>query len=765
MNYKTTLFLLALLLIVGGFFWFVADKQPPQPDADHPGGTRLLPDLEPEHVNAVTLDRGRGDEKIELIDQAWFQTSPVRFPLNEWSGKDLASAVAELRWREQLAPGKGDVPDAQQFGFEPARATLRVSASVDGKDVTHTIELGRTATGSRAYVRLADSPTVYVVSDRLHKMTLDATMDDWRRTTLIVPATGELDALTLSHGDTRVEAIKRDGGWAMVGDHAGRAGEQAITQLVQQVSSIFIRKFAPSSGSDLSIFGLDEPRLVLSLGQTTPTDLGANKWTLRIGGPVDLKGESFFATWNRADGTEDSQRNSATPVVVFEIAKADAERLEKSVDDLRDPRLVLAQPTDVRQIEVHMLDSPTQAGQGFTLLHGAEGWSFGKPDPGFAIDSTLASKLLTDLVGARATSYRVDAPRQAQPDVTIVVNAIGRTEPEVLRVFVGDDAKAPLLVLRNEETTGYLVPADQLSAALGPVTSLRNRVVLDLPAAELASLLITQPDGTMFAFTQTPSKAGEGEAAAGAPTSVWSLGGAEAFERSALDALLSEMSPLRAVQWVSSGRLDDADATRVKATRRDGSTVTLSIDSAKKLASVSTMPDGQVFEPTPALIESAGAEYRHRTILPMAQNRIAQVTIQDGSSAAVVITRDAAGRYAVDGRDDLNQTAAGGLFDALGGLRALRWMPSAGVKLDQASPARTLVVQYDDGSTHTLRLWRPAANDPSHELAKIDDRALLASLTPQSAAKLHAAVFAGQGVNPDAAVVPDTMPDMMPPFK
>ena len=65
--------------------------------------------------------------------------------------------------------------------------------------------------------------------------------------------------------------------------------------------------------------------------------------TLLIGGPVDLKKENYFAAYSRDN----------LPVqVIFTVASRDVEALNVGVDDLRDSRVTIIKPADVRELSI-----------------------------------------------------------------------------------------------------------------------------------------------------------------------------------------------------------------------------------------------------------------------------------------------------------------------------------------------------------------------------------------------------------------------------
>src|SRR5690606_33361077 len=153
-------------------------------------------------------------------------------------------------------------------------------------------------------------------------------------------------------------------------------------------------------------------------------------------------------------------------------------KFDKSADDLRDPRI-----TPLKAVDINELTVRTQS-DAYKLVKSAAGWNFeeAQPDitrPDFNADDAQTAALLDAIVKAQATGYASDGELAAPPVGTVTLSAIGRPEPDVLRIHAADSNTYP--VYRNQETVGYRVPTDALAAVFKPALALRDREVIDLP--------------------------------------------------------------------------------------------------------------------------------------------------------------------------------------------------------------------------------------------------------------------------------------------
>jgi len=437
MNFKTTMWLTLLLAaLVGLYFWH--QSAPPAPvdsqSLDERPGVALFTasQLPTERVSEISVTKG--DQRTVVlskeIDQ-WWQTQPVRFALQRWSIQGLIDAAATLRAAEQFTPGGNGQPDLAALGLEPPKATLTLAGQGE-QPFTHVIRMGRRL-GGRVSVTIDDDPRVHIVSDALAKLVLEDGVRDWRQRSVNGPSDGQVQRVRLTAEGRQIELTKQDGRWRLAGDDRGRADAAAVADLFAGINQLSIREFVEIASDDLTLYGLDAPSRQLDVysvdlepaeqtEQTVPTE---KRFALRVGALGDLSGETYFATWSVGD--------QPSPVV-FTISKYYAERFDKRVDDLRDPRLTDVQGSDVKRLEVRREDEVAMA-----VERDTDDWVLADSDGDrVTLDAMAVANLVESVVAARAMAYQSPPSEDQTPVAVIRISAIGREEDLVLNVYAID---------------------------------------------------------------------------------------------------------------------------------------------------------------------------------------------------------------------------------------------------------------------------------------------------------------------------------------
>ncbi len=727
MNPKTTNVLLVLLLVVGAYFVFVERDAPTTHERQETAAQQKTSDgtavftaqqLSTESVVSVTIQRG--SEPVVVLEkegQDWFQTQPVRFPLNTWSAKQVIDDVAGLRYTRRFMPAQSDsedLPTLKQASLSPPLATVTLQSESPESTTTKVI-LGRKAVGARAYVMFSDDLQVYVVNHALHRQVLDGRVADWRQRSIGAPTEGQVQRLVLSRLGKDITVQKSQGNWLLDRPDSGRADTEQVKGLLATMGGLYIEKFVADNPEDRAVYGLDQPRVELRVHMTVaqnkasatqPDDDTAATQTsspspvvkvLRIGAPVDLKEGAYFATWG-VDG--DSS-------VVFTVSASEVDKFAKSVDDLRDARITPIEPVDIRQLTVQR---PSQ--QTIKLDRGPDGWSFVTPQPGFDPDSGWVSALVEQIAQTKAQAYRQQAGGVTDTVLaTVTLGAVGRSEPEILRIFP-QDQQDTFAVRRNQETTLYLVPKARFNDLFEPLTGWRQRMVLGLTADTVQRIAINHADGRRYVFERTASSPGAANptsaSAADAPTQTvwgpWRLADQDRFETEAFDRLVAELLPVRAERWLTDSADEPSAApTTLQLTTADGQTHTLVVDPVKRRGKrIGLSQDGQWFELGHRLIKLLGGEFRLRTILPVGISEIESVQlIRPGGS--LTIKPDANGQYSDLEGKAVDASIAGGLFDTLAGLRAERFISPEHIQ----EPPLKIVVKVTSGQTYRLAFAAP----------------------------------------------------------
>lgn len=740
MNTKTTNVLLILLLIVGAYFVFFEKdttttyerEQATDRQRGQDGNAVFTADEMPsETVHEVTMQTGQ-DPPVVLVKegQDWYQDQPVRFGLNTWSARQVVQDIAGLRYTQRFDPAtsEGDaLPTLGQAALDPPRATVTVRFA-NGQPIAQTIALGDRTVGGSGYARINDDSRVYIVDDTLHRQVLDTDVTDWRKRSIDAPTEGQASRVTLTRDGDTISATKTDGVWSLDDPHSGRADAQVIGDLLGGLGAMSIRQFVADNPTDLSLYGLDEPWAVLSVylppsqqptspddraAQTQPAaadaDVGgddsiaqAPMRTLRIGAAVDLKEEEYFATW--------SARGEA-PDVVFTISASDREKLVKSVDQWRDARITTIKASDARRLTI---ERPQQAT--VDLLRSSVGWTFADPGPGFEADGGLVSALVDSITAAKAQAYEPRITTTAQPLAVVRLEAIGRTEPDVLRVYPLHNDQG-YGVLRNHETTMYRVATAHLASVFEPAVSLRERTALNVSADQLTRLAITHEDGRAYVFERQQGPDPAAPATTGPATAqggTWTLMGQEQFESVAFQELLDDLLPLRTQRWLETGPQPrdsrppsspaGGGALTVAIETADGHHHAVSVDTAGHTGSIAAGPahETQWFELSQELVGQLSAEFRLRNIVPLTVQDIEAIEVirEDG---AVRVGRDETDRYVAQSQIQIDQAAAGQLFDTVAGLRVDRFIPPQHVP----QPPLRMVIHTRHGKTYRLAFLEP----------------------------------------------------------
>lgn len=308
MNMKTTLILLFTAVLLGGVALYRLKVSPPTNPGDEDtsvsAGERILDPatFDPEAVDRIEVTRS--SDGVSYVfekrdDDAWHQTAPVAFRMQDWSIRGLATAAADMESVETIKAKEltGDLTPSV-LGLEPPAATL-VLHSGDADPVT--IELGRIYVAGKAYVRLGGEDSVYVVGDDLHTRVLQRNPTEWRDKTVFGNVGVELSRLHLERsavGDYDVRLHRVDGMWRMIEPVSTAVDMAAVDRLITRVSSASIRAFVSDAPDNIAAYGLDSPEVILTVETDRPSGDGeveTDVQSLHLGSQIDLNDKTRYA--------------------------------------------------------------------------------------------------------------------------------------------------------------------------------------------------------------------------------------------------------------------------------------------------------------------------------------------------------------------------------------------------------------------------------------------------------------------------------------
>ena len=680
MNFKTTILLVALLLIVGASAYFLLQgagsaELAPSEVMNLSGSGRLFveADFPREKLKSVTIEHTDGKTiVIERDGDDWAQTKPVEFPLNSWSATPLMDDTFEMEYSERLRPGSDDAPSLEEANLQKPLA--KVTFSFAGEtELTQTVHLGKQTVAGKAYLKKGTDPRIYVVPNTLHRLVLANNVNEWRKRSLDGPKEANVNQITITQGITSIGAIKTQGSWTLMQPASGRADQQVISEMLKAIDSIYVDKFVADSPEDLAPYSLDYPKLRFTVSFTN-----SKIKTFCIGSAVDLsKDAKLYATWD--SGTDAGS-------VIFTISKSEAEKFEKTVNDLRD-----AQITPIDAIAVTDVNIKQPGGNVLNLTKGPDGWEFAAPKPGFTADHENVTKFVEAITTAKAKDYRPNVEVKIPHEVEVKIAATGRSDPDLLKIFASDKASKRRMVLRNNETTGYMVPGSEIDGAFKPALALRNRLVEDIDRSKINQIIIKRDDGRTLEFTRQVDASD-----ANKDPGQWQLKGADKFETGALQSLLFDLAPIKAEAWIISNDRPVAQLYNVTIGTATGESHELTIDTKDNIATMKDLkPSFQVAE---TLVKKITTEYEYRTVLDFKTEQIKQITVRRDGKVVTITKQD--DKYVGSDGQKVDQSAAGGLFDTLAGLRIEQYK-----KVSPISSRQTLLqieLLTTDSKKHTL---------------------------------------------------------------
>ena len=219
--------------------------------------------------------------------------------------------------------------------------------------------------------------------------------------------------------DPVVLAKTSSGDWQITGPKPMRADQSAVTGLVSTVSSLNSERMVEDKATDLQAFGLDQPLLEvdvteknksqkLLLGADTPASSGV--YAMLTGDPR-----------------------------LFTVASYTKTSLDKSLNDLRDKRLLPVNADKVSRVQIGRKNSDIEFGRS------KDDWQILKPKP-MRADGIQVGDLVRDLTNAKMDLSSADAKQASSEFAHATPVAVAK---------VTDDSGTQQLELRKKKDTYY----------------------------------------------------------------------------------------------------------------------------------------------------------------------------------------------------------------------------------------------------------------------------------------------------------------------
>lgn len=160
MSYKTTLILLAILVVVGGGVYWQDIR--PGPKKEAPKATQIL-SFDAKDINSLEVTyNNKTTELHKEGDSKWQLTKPENADADYWSVEGMISRLGNLSANRALT---GTVGDLATYGLDHPIIEAKVGTT-QGKQDTLTVG-DKSPDGTAYYVKRNDSDTIFLVSTSL----------------------------------------------------------------------------------------------------------------------------------------------------------------------------------------------------------------------------------------------------------------------------------------------------------------------------------------------------------------------------------------------------------------------------------------------------------------------------------------------------------------------------------------------------------------------------------------------------------------------
>ena len=325
---RSTLALLVVAIGLGIYIYIDADRAP----AETADVLETVFDFESEDVSRISILAENGDETvIEKAADRWGLVAPFEGNVDVPAVVGLASSIADLEMQRVVAEPE-DAVDLSAFGLTTPRITVGVAATT-GADSR--LLLGeRTPTGGDVYATIDGSNRVFLISGYLDD-TFNQTTFDLRDKTILNFNSDQVASLVIAGGETAIELHKTDNRWSLISPFEAHADFGVTNGIVGRLSTGRIASVEVERADDLVPFGLDVPRLTVTVG------LDSAAATLLIGN--DNAGGLVYA--------RDLARD-----LVFTVDQSLVDELTQSPSEFRRKDLFAFRPFNATRVEIDRND-------------------------------------------------------------------------------------------------------------------------------------------------------------------------------------------------------------------------------------------------------------------------------------------------------------------------------------------------------------------------------------------------------------------------
>jgi len=215
-------------------------------------------DFKPDDVTAVSLVYSDHEIVLKKSGEDWRLAKPLDAAADSTTVKNLINAIAEAEVKKTF----DNASDLTQYGLDQPFA--KVTVTLKDKELP-TILIGKsTPVGYSAYAKKADEPKVLLTTSAF-RSGMDKKVKDLRDKTILNFADKDVQRIEL-HGEGKdLALVQKDDHWTIERPGPYVADAATMRSFLSTLRSLRAVDFPSDQPTDLSTYGLDNPRLKVSL--------------------------------------------------------------------------------------------------------------------------------------------------------------------------------------------------------------------------------------------------------------------------------------------------------------------------------------------------------------------------------------------------------------------------------------------------------------------------------------------------------------------
>jgi hypothetical protein len=404
-GFRSFLFLLVVLIGLGGYLYFVESKRDPASDSKQ----EKVFAIESDSIDEIAIKAESGERTmLRKTGSDWQIVQPSALQSDSATVSGLATNIANLEIQRVIDDNPGNLAE---FGL----ATPRVEVAFKSAGQERKLLIGRkTPPGTDLYAKLGDQPRVFLISSYLDS-TFNRTTFDLRDKTVLKLERDKIDTLAIITPTQTLRFTKPQGEWRLTAPLDARADFTAVDGIVSRINTLQMKSIVADPPAKLAEYGLDKPAATVQVGS------GSSQATLVIG---------------KAAGEDAVYAKDQSRSAVVTVEKSFLDDLKKDVEEFRQKDLFDARSFNATGLEL------TRTGQTLTFektkmknKEGQEEEKWRQTAPvAQDVDQTKLDNLISAVTQARATGFAASTGKTGleNPELTVTVKS-GQGRQETAR--------------------------------------------------------------------------------------------------------------------------------------------------------------------------------------------------------------------------------------------------------------------------------------------------------------------------------------------